>query len=197
LQQPGTRGSSLAECVVVLFIMGLMAGTTIPMILRALHRLTLRSAAAQVQAALVDVRSQAVRLHVGRAARFQQMEDDWGYAVYEDGDDDGVLSTDIASGVDRLVQPLRPLDLPLTSSWVGLPPAGIPDPDTGDWVFGMATPVNFNRSSMCSFSKDGTGTPGSIYITNASGGAAVVRSSGAGGDIHTLYWWPGEPAWKP
>jgi len=181
----------------VIFVFGLVAGTTIPMILKTLHRLTLRSAAQQVQAALVDVRSQAVRLHVGRAARFEPNDGDWSYTVYEDGDDDGVLSTDIVSGVDRVVQPLRPLDLPLTSSWIGLPAGGIPDPDTGAWVAGTATPLNFNRSSMCSFSKDGTGTPGSIYITNASGAAAVVRSSGSGGDIHTLYWWPGDAAWRP
>ena len=110
----------------------------------------------------------------------------WNYAIYADGDNDGVLNEDIAKGIDKLEQGPEPLVSPRALATIGIPPRGLPDPDGGPRIGPEASPVQFNRSMLCSFASDGSGTPGSIYLRTVAGDAAVVRCSGAGGRISVL-----------
>jgi hypothetical protein len=132
-----------------------------------------------------------------RGLRFWQTPSGWFYAVYEDTDGDGVLNADILSGVDVMVERPVPLVGQLSLATIGVPEPPVGDPDPGEpFSFGTAA-VNFNQSSICSFSSTGDATPGSIYLVNGTAGeAAMVRSSGKGGKIRSSFYGLGSNEWQ-
>jgi hypothetical protein len=109
------------------------------------------------------------------------------YALYEDGNGDGIRNADITSGVDRrIAAPKRVLDT-VRFVTVGLLPKTIVDPD-GDPLKPAASPVQFGTSTICAFSPIGGATPGTIYLTDADGGAWCVRVLGASAKVRLLRW---------
>ena len=46
--------------------------------------------------------------------------------------------------------------------------------------------MQFNRSTICSFSPTGSATPGTVYITDGAGQLFAVRVAGASGRVRTL-----------
>ena len=122
----------------------------------------------------------------GRAVRFTRRAEGWIFTLHEDGNNNGVLNSEIVSNIDLTIQAARPLGDPAERIDIGFPPAGLADPDTAVWIDPESSPVNFNRSALCSFAPNGTATPGTIYLS-AGDTAAAVRCSGEG-NVRTMYW---------
>lgn len=182
------RGMTLPEAVVSVAILGLLVAIVLPALDRMIRRAALRGAALTVFDLLRITQEDARLLATERGVKFELAGGEWRYAVYEDGNRDGVRNRDIASGVDRLVDGPRPLFPHKAFARIGLAPA-VPDPDTGKPMPLGASAVQFNSSTICSFAVTGDGTPGSIYLTNGRGDeAAMVRSSGNGGALRILYY---------
>jgi hypothetical protein len=99
------------------------------------------------------------------------------YALYRDGDGDGVLTADIDRGVDPEVQPPQVLQHFGRSTGFGFPPGLAPrDPsDAGRRLSRLDDPIRFNGSNIASFSALGTSTPGSVYLTDRKSALAAVR----------------------
>ena len=120
--------------------------------------------------------SRAVRTGLYTAIRFERQDDGtvW-YAVYEDGDGDGVLSADIRSGQDRRLSGPFPLSGGAPGVRIGFNP-GVPaiPPDRG---LLSGDPVRFGVSDILSFSPLGTATPGTFYLAG-DGSQAAVRVTG-------------------
>jgi len=192
------RGYSTMELAVSLAIFGIVAGIAVPAIVSLTQRAALRVGIARVYDLLRLTKEQAVSLAANRGIKFFRDEDgSWSYAVYDDGDGDGVLNADIESGVDPLVDGPEVL-LPATgAATIGIPPDGVPDPDGGRRILPVAAPIQFNRSTICSFAMDGSSTPGSIYLRTVSGDAAVIRASGDGGRLTILLLAKGSSRWRP
>ena len=191
------RGYTLAEIVVTLGTLGIIACITLSATSSMLWRSTMRGAVVRVHSLLVMTQEDAVALQRNRAIKFLRGADGgWSYAVYIDGDGDGVLNADIASGVDPLVEGPDVIVAPRAMATIGIPPQGLPDPDGGARLRPETAPVQFNRSTLCSFSADGSGTPGSIYLRTVGGDAAVVRCSGEGGRISVLLLDRGGRKWR-
>ncbi|HYM61286.1 MAG TPA: hypothetical protein VEZ11_10370, partial [Thermoanaerobaculia bacterium] len=158
-------------------------GTSILMNL--LMRAGLKGAACHVRNIMVMTRANAVALEASRAVKFTLRDGVWYYAIYDDSNRNGVLNDEINSGVDPLVEGPYPIFTAGSIGQVGYPTAGVADPDTGGPIDPGALAVNFNRSTLCSFSAVGSGTPGSIYLTNGTA-AMMVRSSGDSGHIRVM-----------
>jgi len=181
------RGYTLLEMLVTVAIIGLFTTISLASLSNILWRAALRGTVVRICGVMAMTQQDAVALRRGRAIKFLREPDGgWSYAVYTDGDDDGVLNEDIARGIDRLVQGPEPIVSPRAMATIGIPPSGLPDPDGGARIGAQASPVQFNRSLLCSFSADGSGTPGSIYLRTVAGDAAVVRCAGEGGRIRIL-----------
>ncbi|HEV7240823.1 MAG TPA: GspH/FimT family pseudopilin [Thermoanaerobaculia bacterium] len=181
-------GQSLIELVVVVAIVGTLAGTAIPALNKAMSRAALRSAAGRVQLLLRLTQEEAMALNCKRGIRFAHVDNRWTWAVYADGDNDGVLNADIASGVDPIVAGPEDVGLFRGMASIGIPPEGVLHPDDGTWMTAEMSPVRFNASSICSFAPDGSSTPGSVYLSSTGGEAALVRSSGDGGRIRVMFY---------
>lgn len=190
------RGFTLAEILTVVAILGVIVLSSVPAFFNLRRRHAVRVAAAEIRAVFHFARSRAIARSTNTAIRFRKQNETWHYAIYEDGDGDGVRNDDIAAGRDRVVRGFRKLMQESGGAQVGLPDIPLRDPDTRQRIPRGTSPVHFNRSQLCSFSPIGGGTAGSIYLTDGHDLAAVVRVYGATGKIRTLSWNAGSARWE-
>jgi Tfp pilus assembly protein FimT len=123
-------------------------------------------------------RSIAARNGVQTAIRFEERNGELQTSTYMDGNHNGVLARDIASGVDRRDTGPVPLASRTSGVRVGINP-GVPaiPPETG--TLSTADPIRFGNSNMVSFSPLGTASPGTFYIAGETlqGAVRVVAGS--------------------
>lgn len=179
------RGFTLLEFLIVVAIVGMMLAITLPAFSRMRRQAALKAAAAELRTQFHHTRSRAIAHNVYCGMKFLLLGGEWHFAVYEDGDGDGVRNDDIKSGKDRLIARPRVV-LPTSKvATIGLLDIAIKDPD-GDPLPPTKSPVAFNTSAICSFSPLGQSTPGTIYITDDGTDLYAVRVFGTSAKIRVL-----------
>jgi prepilin-type N-terminal cleavage/methylation domain-containing protein len=178
-------GATLIELLVALAILALFLTIGVPQLLAAMRKRSVLAETAHLRFLMRMTQVRADDLTRSVALRFSFSGTAWQYAVYQDGNGNGVTNADILSGVDRCLDPPRNLMPEGSLCRVGIGP-GATDPDSLQPIPSSTNPIAFNGSMLCSFSSDGSGTPGSIYLTDGLAVTAIVRSSGASGRITVL-----------
>lgn len=179
------HGYSLSELLITLAVVGMFAAVAFPACSMMLRRAAIRAAVGELRAILHETRQQAITRGVHVGVKFSRDGAEWQYALYEDGDYDGIRNNDITRGVDRrLTEPRRALRESRAVT-IGLLDRVIEDPD-GARLRPSQLPVQFNRSTICSFSPIGESTPGTIYLTDRVDGLYAVRVYGATARIRAL-----------
>jgi type II secretory pathway pseudopilin PulG len=194
----GPAGYQLLEAIVGTAIVMIMAGLLMPPLLRLADGRRVRLAAAELTGILRQARSNAIRYNCNVGVKFLVDDDRVRWALYRDGDGDGVRTRDIDSGVDP------PLGLPRTLTHLGRHvrfgfPPGQPPRDPGDprrRLRRLDDPIRFNRSDIASFGPFGGSTPGSLYITDSIHHLAAVRVFGRTGKVKVLRWDASEDRWR-
>ncbi|MGE0450174.1 MAG: Tfp pilus assembly protein FimT/FimU [Vicinamibacterales bacterium] len=183
------------SCIELLFAVGvaatLGAGAT-PGLLTAADEIRAGGAARLVAARLQQVRLRAISHARDTAVRFTQTPAGFAMTVYEDGNGNGVLSADIASGLDRSVGPVEHLHDSFPGVEFGALP-GIPGAD-GSTPPGN-DPVRLGSSDGVTFTPAGTATPGSLYIRGRGTAQYVVRILGETGRTRILKYSVRTRAW--
>jgi prepilin-type N-terminal cleavage/methylation domain-containing protein len=171
------KGFTLLELLVVLAVMGLLLTLGVPPLLHTTDDLRLHMAAGEIVGVLRSSRSFAQRYNANVAVKFNTEKNGVvTFALYRDGNNNGVLNKDITSGKDRLVMPPQSLKFLGRDVNFGFPPGPPPrDPSTGKPMDRLDDPIRFNDSDLASFSPLGTATPGSVYLCNGSKHLMVVR----------------------
>jgi len=172
------RGHTLLEMVFVLGIILLMASLLIPGLRAYSQEAHLLGAAQKFCGQFREAYSMAVKRNVNTAIRFETGAGGPTYSLYADGNGNGVLSADIATGRDRRVAGPFELSGGAADVRVGINP-GVPaiPPDSG--TLDPADPIKFGRSNMVSFSPMGTATPGTFYLAGTFAQAAVRVTPGS------------------
>ena len=158
--------------------------------------LAVRSAAAELSAGFLRARAYALTKGISVALKFRKDGGRWEWALFRDGNGNGVRNAEIASGVDR------PLGLaivwPRTDVIPGiLKGTPVPDPGSpGSTLDRLDDPIRFNSSDLCSFSPLGESTPGSVYLWDGRDRMAVVRVFGRSAKVRTLFHYRGEKIWR-
>lgn len=194
-----SHGFTFIELMVCLAVFSFLLFLTVPPLLESSGDLRLRLAAEEAVVVLRSARAMAVRRSVNVAVRFRADEAGGraAWAVYADGDGDGVLSRDIASGRDPQLSPPRQLSPHDSGVYYGFPPGqAISDPGSPRQRLRPVDPVRFNRSDMASFSPLGESTPGSLYLTDGKRRLVVVRVFGRTGRVRVLRWNPKTRVWS-
>ena len=156
----------------------------------------IRSAAGEATTALLRARAYALARGVHVGVKFRRNGDRYEWALYRDGNGNGVRTAEIARGVDR------PLGLSIEWSRRDVRPGiftdiRVPDPgQPGSYLDRPEDPIRFNASDICSFSPAGESTPGSIYLSDGHNRMAVVRVLGRTAKIRVLYHRRGERGWR-
>jgi Tfp pilus assembly protein FimT len=177
-------------------IIGMIASVTFPAMLNLQRRAAAHNATAEIRAIFFSARMRAIARSRNCGLKFTKASDGWHYAVYDDGDGDGVRSDDITSGVDKLVQSSRRvLAAEEQRATIGLLPMKMVDPD-GDPLLPTKSPVNFNNSTICSFTPVGESTPGTIYITDSLTQLYAIRVRADSARIRVLRWNNGKQKWE-
>jgi prepilin-type N-terminal cleavage/methylation domain-containing protein len=193
------RGFTLAELLLCLAILSLLLAAGVPPLIRCATALRLHLAADEVVAALRGSRSLAIRLGANVAVKFRPQADGFAtWAVYRDGDGDGVLSRDITSGVDPQVVPPRRLEQLGRRMHFGFP-QGRTARDPGDpshLLHPDDDPIRFNSSDMASFGPLGTSTPGSLYLTDGQSDLVAVRVFGRTGKVKVIVYDFEQQIWR-
>jgi prepilin-type N-terminal cleavage/methylation domain-containing protein len=187
-------GYSLLEVLTALAILGVMALCAIPAFGNYRRRMSIIAVSEELRSILRATRSRAIASGRNAGVKFISGRE-WTYAIYEDGDGDGIRNDDITRGTDHrtfgpaLVMPSFHL------AAIGLLKTKVKDPD-GDPLEPDASPVQFGRSTICSFSPIGSGTPGTLYLIDGGGQLWAARVHGSGGRVRLLRYHDGLKKWE-
>jgi hypothetical protein len=160
----------------------------LPALSRIASGMRLGLAAAEALGALRGARSLAIRLGSEVAVKFRPRADGSAtWAVYRDGNGNGVLNRDINDGVDPEVAPPRTLEEMGRQMRFGFPPGKrVRDPGDPSHLLSTADPIRFNQSDLASFGPLGTSTPGSLYLTDGQERLMAVRVFGRTGKVKVI-----------
>ena len=189
-------GYSLVEILTVVAIVGAFAAVATPAFFKLRKQQSVTVATNEIRGILHVVRSRAVARGSNSAVKFIMLGGTWHYAIYDDGDGDGVRNADITSGVDRMVVPPRPVLHAIGFARIGIPVLGVKDPDSARTLHATDSPVRFGSSTLCSFSGMGSGTPGSLFLTDGEEHGTIVRVFGATGRIRVMRFNRGTNQWE-
>jgi len=192
------RGFSLAELIVVLFILAVIAVIGVPPLVEMASELRLHLAAQEMGGVLRLARSEAARRGFNVAVKFLPGTTGGAtYTLYRDGDGDGVLNRDIDAGVDPALSRPRPLQYLSNRMHFGFP-AGrkVRDPSSPRQWLSTQDPIRFNDSDLASFGPLGTATPGSVYLTDGKQRLMAVRVTNRTGKTRIIVYDFEEEVWK-
>lgn len=194
-----SRGFQLVELVVALSIGLAIAASMTPDALRLTAGARVRLAATEIASVLHTARDVALRSGDNAAVKFFPVNGGKvTFAIYRDGDGDGVLSRDIETGVDPPVGPahqLRHLGQHVRFGFPQGPPPRDPS-DPRRFLDRLEDPIRFNRSDLASFNPLGGSTPGSLYLTDGRHHLIVVRLLGITGRIKVMKYVRPTEEWK-
>jgi len=183
------RGYQLIELLIAMAISSLVLVLGIPPLLSLAAGLRVELAAAEVASTFHVARAYAIRHDANVGLKFQVDADGTvTWALFRDGDGDGVLTADILSGDDPQVLPRTRIAHLGRQIHFGFPPGRAPR-DPGDprrRLSGLDDPIRFNRSDIAAFTPLGTATPGTVYVTDGMRHLSAARVFGRTGRIGCL-----------
>lgn len=200
--QPRRRSSSLRPCTSECGISALevllalatsvtMAALAVALVGSAIDEMRTASAARYVAGRIGSARIDAVRRARAVALRFEAVDGDYQYAPYEDGNGNGVRTTEVRAGIDRPLGPFERLGDKFPGVRFELAPDA-PDAD-GDMSTG-ADGVRIGSAQLLTMSADGTATSGTLYVRGRKGQYAI-RVLGVTGRTRMLQYSAGNRTW--
>jgi hypothetical protein len=188
---PAIRPRPLADCgysvLELLFVVSLgltASAVAVPQLLAGLDDVRTSGAARYLSARLQRARMEAVMRSTNVAIQFTDTGNGYEYAVYMDGNGNGVLTKEIQSGVDRRIGGVESLRSQFTGVDFGAL-AGLPPADAGSTAPG-ADPIRLGASSLVSFSAIGSASSGTVYIRGRGDSQYAVRIFGETGKTRMM-----------
>ena len=162
----------------------ILAGISIPSVLVTVERSRGLAAARYLEGRMALARAQAVGRAAIVALFFEQDSRGIWVSVVQDGNRDGVRTRDIATQVDRLIEPRMLLSELFPGVAIGLAPQTP-----------ASQPVTLGGTNILSFTPAGTSTSGSVYVLGRDGTQWAVRVLGVTARVRLLRFVPATGAW--
>jgi type II secretory pathway pseudopilin PulG len=179
-----SRGYSLLELVFVSGIAVTLSGIAVPPLLTAMDDVRAAGATRYISARFQRARIEAVLRSAEVALQFTQSPSGYAYAVYVDGNRNGLLTREIQRGIDRLIGAPERLSDQFPGVDFGAIP-GLPPVDPGGTAPG-SDPIRLGAGSFASFSAKGTSSTGTVYIRSQRDAQYAVRIFGETGKTRML-----------
>jgi prepilin-type N-terminal cleavage/methylation domain-containing protein len=192
---PGHGGYSLVELMLVLGVAATVAAIAIPQSRWALDEARTLGAVRYLTSRIHQARMEAVTRSHSAGLRFIPSGDSFSYAVYADGNRNGLRAADIADGIDAWLDPPERLSDLFAGVDFGAVP-GLPSvdpsaPPPGD------DPIRLGAGNMLTFSAIGTATAGSLYVRGPRSAQYVIRIFGETGRTRALKFDARSRSWRP
>jgi Tfp pilus assembly protein FimT len=181
-------GHSLLELLLVILILGTLAGIAVPKTQDFVQGYRLRGASLYMRSLIRQVRSQAAAKNRYQGIVFDEVDGQMELSIHLDGNNNGIRRADIRSGTDQRIRGPWLLSSVFPGVRYGTPPVGA----------GPAFPgLRFGRSRILSFSPIGKSTSGTLFLSNEHGQIHAVVVLGATGRVRTARYRGGrwEPVW--
>jgi len=170
----------------------IVGGAAIPLAHNSVDRTRAAGAASYVAGRMAMARFEAVRRSAHVAIQFIEQPDGYWLQTYVDGNRNGVLTRDIARGIDPPITTNERLDYHFTGVAFGIQP-NVTGIDPGP--FDASDPVQIGSSTLLSFSPTGSSTSGTLFILGLRGNQFAVRVLGATGRTRILEFNFGSATW--
>jgi prepilin-type N-terminal cleavage/methylation domain-containing protein len=162
------RGYSFVELLVVMAILAIVCAAAVPAFAYLRNEGRAAAGARYVATAIASARSKAVAKHHACGLFFESLGGEWVFWEVEDGNGNDLRTAEIRNGTDRTVSGPHRLGDRIAGARLGFPPLGalpaIP-PSSGSLI-PSTDPVRFGSSDVVSFGPTGTGSSGTIYVTD-------------------------------
>ena len=189
----GSAGSSLLEVVAGAAVAAIVGAAAVPPLAAQRDEIHAAGAARHMASLVRLARAESLRRGVHAAVAFQPSGQDYRFAIFADGNYDGVRTADIGAGIDRQVSSWARIGDQFPRAAFGIVP-GVPDPDSGTRLTG--SPVKLGGSNLLSFGPDGGATSGTLYLRGPAGQQYAVRILGATGRSRLLRFDFGAGRWE-
>jgi type II secretory pathway pseudopilin PulG len=189
------RGYSLVELTIVIGLVATLSAITAPPLLTNLDDFRTAGAVRHMSARLQAARMEAVLRSADVALRFSATPGGYTYAVFQDGNGNGVRTRDIQRGTDRQIQAPERLPDQFTGVDFGTLP-GLPPIDPGASPPGD-DPLRLGASDILTFSALGTSSSGSLYIRGQRTAQYAIRVLGESGKTRLLKFDSRAQQWEP
>ncbi len=180
----------------MLLLVGTTAALALPAMRTGLDRLQGVAAARHLAALVQSARVRAVMQSVHVGLRFEREGDRYRYALYADGNGNGVRARDVRSGVDAPLAPFERIGDRFPGVAIGIT-AGVPGISSRGFLPAGADAVRFGASDTLTFTPLGTATSGTLYLRHRSGRQLAVRVLGATGRTRILEFRRATGSWAP
>ena len=183
--ESGEPGFSLLESIVAVGLLAVTAAIALPSILGGLDDARAMAAARYLAglARLARVQAATRSTHVG--LRFEREGAAYRYAVYVDGNGNGLRSRDVRRGIDEPITPVERIGDRFPGVALGVA-EGVTRISDGRAMMGGADPVRLGSADTLTFSPIGTATSGTIFLRSRKGRQYAVRVLGATGRTRVL-----------
>lgn len=179
-------GFTLVEVLFAATLTVLLMAIAIPQLLVSVDRSRGMAATRYLASRMALARMQAVSRSAVVALQFREEPVGISFAVYTDGNRNGVRTQEIESGIDpRIEPPVR-----LTDLFPGVTFA------VNELLSGSDV-LRIGRTNLLSFSPAGTATPGTVYLRSRDGTQWAVRVLGATGRVRALRYDGRTRSWQP
>ena len=184
-------GFSLAELVITLAIVSLTSGVAVPLVASTVDAGRARQGAGFIAARFQQARQRAIFTSRAVGVVFDRTGDRWTFRVCDDGNGNGIRRADIQAGTDRCVNP----STDVARAFPGVDVSVDPTLPGLDGEPASADAVRFGRSDIASFSPEGTGTAGTVFLRSSRGRQYAIRLSNVTGRTRVLRFDPGTRTW--
>jgi type II secretory pathway pseudopilin PulG len=168
-------GYTAIELMFVAALMSILAAIAVPQAIGSIARARGLIAAKYLGGKCALARSLAVSRGAAIGLRFVSDSRGFTFAIYQDGNHNGVRTIDIQRRVDRLIEPSIRLSDLFAGADIGIAP-GVPESD----------PLQIGSANILTFTPAGTATSGTIYVRGQDGTQWAVRILGATGRTRVL-----------
>jgi hypothetical protein len=188
------RGYSVLELVFVAALITTVSGAAVPQLATALDEFRAAGAARYISSRLYRARMEAVMRSTSVAIQFSRTDSGYSYAAYQDGNGNGVLTSDIKAGIDGPVSASESLRDHFTGVDFGAI-AGLPPIDPGGTP-AADDPIRLGAGSILAFTSRGTSSSGTLYVRGRHAQYAV-RIYGDTGKSRILKFHARARRWSP
>jgi type II secretory pathway pseudopilin PulG len=186
-------GFTAIELLFSMAVAGAVLAVALPLTHSALDDLRTGMAARYLAGRIVGARVDAVQRSTRVALRFEDAGGELGFALYMDGNANGVRTADVLSGIDPLLTARQRLRDRFPGVSFGLD-AAVPDLD-GQVRQVMDDGVGVGNARLLTLGPDGTATSGTLYLRGRQARFAV-RVLGATARVRVFKYQAGARVWR-